>query len=155
MFPAPSLWLELHRSGHTGVPTVVQATDPVAVPLALPVGLMCLPAPPRQRQPSWRRSVIPTHSIRRYASVYLAKTRAGSLNFHYSLFVILYPEKFQLIRWGAERAWWASGDLAHTVQLGTTFTWERHGGRSLLGGSPTQHRRDTWQRAEAEASSCG
>lgn len=50
---------------------------------------------------SLRRSMIPTHSVHHYANVYLAKTQAGGFNFHYSLLVILSPEKFQLIHLGS------------------------------------------------------
>lgn len=55
------------------------------------------------------KTTIPTHSIHYPTNVYLAKTRAGSLNFHYSLFVILYPEKLQLIHSGSRNNGWASG----------------------------------------------
>lgn len=124
VFPAPSPWLEQQHSGNTGVPTVVQVTDVVAVPLTLP-GAAAVPPlqPSRGAEPgpwgrllrcqcsyagtpcsSLRRSTIPTRSIPRYADVYLAKARAGSLNFQYSLFVILYLEKFQLIHSGSRKS---------------------------------------------------
>lgn len=119
--------------------------------------------PPGERQPSRRaptpcrsprRPTVPPQSVHRYADVYLPKTRAGSFNFPFSLFVILSPEQFQLVVSGSRHGAGGRGTWAHTVQLhrrGATFTW----GRSVLGRVPARHRRGTWRGAEAGGTSCG